>query len=164
VNKPDNRFTAWLNTTMQSRQLSQAELARAVGVADAQVSRWRRGQVVPTVRSLQRLAETLDVPRVTLDRLAGYPVEEVADLAATDADPAAEAECQAYEAWYGEVLRRKIPRELWPVYREACAALADALGASFGAGGARIGNPPVAETADSTGPDEREERPFGFRR
>lgn len=163
MNKPDNRFTAWLNTTMQSRQLSQAELARAVGVADAQVSRWRRGQVVPTVRSLQRLAETLDVPRVTLDRLAGYPVEEVADLAATDADPAAEAECQAYEAWYGEVLRRKIPRELWPVYREACAALADALDAASRAGAEQMRDQLAAVPEGSTTANQ-EERHFGFRR
>ena len=32
-------FAAWLSTTMQSRGLSQAQIARAVGVADAQVSR-----------------------------------------------------------------------------------------------------------------------------
>lgn len=163
MNKPDNRFTAWLNTTMQSRQLSQAELARAVGVADAQVSRWRRGQVVPTVRSLQRLAETLDVPRVTLDRLAGYPVQESIERAAGNADPAVEAERRAYEAWYGEVLSRKIPRELWPAYREACAALADALDAASRAGAEQMRDQLAAVPEGSTTANQ-EERHFGFRR
>ena len=62
--------------TMERRGLSQADLARVVGVADAQVSRWRRGRVIPTVRSLQRIADTFGVPRATLDSLAGYPTGE----------------------------------------------------------------------------------------
>ena len=58
---------------MHSRGLTQAQLARSVGVADTQVSRWRRGQVVPTVQSLQRLADTFGVQRITLDQLVGLP-------------------------------------------------------------------------------------------
>ncbi len=38
MDEPDNRFTHWLNMTMASRNFSQADLARAVGVADTQVS------------------------------------------------------------------------------------------------------------------------------
>src|SRR5438105_4179812 len=51
---PDStRFAGWLETSMRSRGLTQAQLARSVGVADTQVSRWRRGHVVPTVQYLQ---------------------------------------------------------------------------------------------------------------
>jgi transcriptional regulator with XRE-family HTH domain len=127
-----NRFTLWLNNTMESRRFSQAELARAVGVGDAQVSRWRRGQVVPTVRSLQRIADTFGVPRVMLDSLAGYPTgepEEEAEGAAGDL--ARRAEIRAYQAWFGQQLEQQVPRELWRVYADGCAALAEALGDSF---------------------------------
>jgi transcriptional regulator with XRE-family HTH domain len=127
-----NRFTLWLNNTMESRRFSQAELARAVGVGDAQVSRWRRGQVVPTVRSLQRIADTFGVPRVMLDSLAGYPTGEPEEEAEGDAgDLARRAEIRAYQAWFGQQLERQVPRELWRVYADGCAALAEALGDSF---------------------------------
>src|SRR5437773_1028034 len=102
---------------MRARGLSQAELARIVGVADAQVSRWRRGHVVPTVRYLQRIAESLDVPRVRLDVLAGYPVEE-AD--ADSANPERDAELQAHEATIRRLLEERVPQELWPAYVRAC--------------------------------------------
>jgi transcriptional regulator with XRE-family HTH domain len=81
-------FGDWLSAAMRQRELSQAELARRIGVDDAQVSRWRRGLVVPSVGHLQRIAAALDVPRVLLDRLAGYPVPEEADLLLPDAPPA----------------------------------------------------------------------------
>src|ERR1700724_549244 len=69
-----NRFAGWLQASMHSRGLTQAQLARSVGVADTQISRWRRGQVVPTLQYLQRLADTFGIERVTLDRLVGLPV------------------------------------------------------------------------------------------
>lgn len=126
------RFTLWLNNTMESRRFSQADLARAVGVGDAQVSRWRRGQVVPTVRSLQRIADTFGVPRVMLDSLAGYPTDEPEERPEEDAgDLARRAEIRAYQTWFGQQLERQVPRELWRVYTDGCAALAEALGGSF---------------------------------
>ncbi len=114
-------FADWLNTTMHSRRLSQAQLARVVGVADTQVSRWRRGQVVPTVHYLQRIADTLDVPRASLDRLAGYPVGEASMDAPEDADPQEQAELQAHGAAYRLHLEHEVPRPLWRAYAEACA-------------------------------------------
>src|SRR3954464_11975309 len=86
------RFSGWLGTTMNSRGLTQAQLARSVGVADTQVSRWRRGQVVPTVQYLQRLADTFGVSRVTLDQLVGWPVAHTAGV-----EPELEAELQAHQ-------------------------------------------------------------------
>jgi transcriptional regulator with XRE-family HTH domain len=127
-----NPFAHWLNVTMQSRGLSQAELARAVGVADTQVSRWRRGQVVPTLRYLQQIADTFDVPRTTLDRLAGYPVAEAPHRPPRVFEDAAElAELAACEAHFRQVLEEKIPRALWQAYMEACDSLAEALSASY---------------------------------
>lgn len=128
----ENRFTDWLNAMMQQRGFSQAELARAVGVGDAQVSRWRRGQVVPTVHSLQRLADTFGVPRAGLDRLAGYPsAAPRAGAPGDDADPVRQVERETYQVWFGQLLERQVPRGLWRAYAEACANLAEAMGASW---------------------------------
>jgi transcriptional regulator with XRE-family HTH domain len=146
------RFGGWLAASMQSRGLSQAQLARTVGVADTQVSRWRRGHVVPTVQYLQRLADTFGVDRVTLDRLVGYPVAEAA-IAGSGVEAEAEAELQALQARLREAMQSRLPRTMWRAYVEACIALADGL-----AGSAR------RVVRDSlTEHDEPPERPLGFR-
>src|SRR4051812_39745901 len=112
---------------MQSRGFTQAQLARSVGVADTQVSRWRRGQVIPTVPYLQRLADTFGIDRVTLDELVGLPVAQAGELGAT---PEVEAELQAHLARLRDVLHHRLPRPMWRAYVEACVALADGLNAS----------------------------------
>jgi transcriptional regulator with XRE-family HTH domain len=124
-----DHFARWLEATMQSRGLSQAAIAREVGVADAQVSRWRRGQVTPSVPHLQRIADTFGVPRVELDRLAGYPVVEARD--ATERDPELAAELQAQIARVERLLTGTVPPELWRAYLDACEALAGSLTSSF---------------------------------
>src|ERR1700704_4914943 len=93
---PGTRFAGWLQASMLSRGLSQAQLARSVGVADTQVSRWRRGQVVPTVQYLQRLADTFGVERATLEQLVGYPGAEATGAPGMEAET--EAELQALQA------------------------------------------------------------------
>jgi hypothetical protein len=102
-------------------------------VADTQISRWRRGQVVPNVHSLQRLADTFGVPRATLDRLVGYPVDagEAQSEGVGEDDPELEAEVRSYEARLRQILRERLPRSAWPGYVQACEALAEALAASL---------------------------------
>src|SRR5437588_12755694 len=106
------RFAGWLEASMRSRGMTQAQLARCVGVADTQISRWRRGQVVPTLAYLQRLADTFGVERVTLDELVGLPVAQARRDAEARADPEQEAELQAYQARFREVLQSKLPRAM----------------------------------------------------
>jgi transcriptional regulator with XRE-family HTH domain len=130
MSRGGQQFGNWLSATMRSRGMSQAAMARVVGVADAQVSRWRRGQVIPSVHYLQRIAETLSVPRNTLDLLAGYPVDD-GSAEQTAVDPDAEAELQTYQAELRDTLEQKLPRELWKPYVEACEALAGELAASY---------------------------------
>ncbi len=158
-------FAAWLEATMQRQGLSQAGLAREVGVADAQVSRWRRGQVVPSVRYLQRLADTFGVPRTTLDRLAGYPVAEAPAPDAADAGETERlAERQAYEAWFGRLLEQTVPRPLWPAYAEACAALAEAPGTAYTtAQGAAQEQRPADQPPESGDPSTQRGPKMGFR-
>jgi transcriptional regulator with XRE-family HTH domain len=137
---------------MQTRGLTQAQLARTVGVADTQVSRWRRGQVVPTLPYLQRLADTFGIQRVTLDQLVGLPVAQ-----AGSKEPEVEAELQAHQARLREVMQRRLPKEMWRAYVEACVALAEGLGAQA--------TRAVRESLQPPGEprDEPPERPLGFR-
>lgn len=142
------QFAEWLNATMQRRGLSQAEVAREVGVADVQVSRWRRGQVRPTVHYLQRIADTFGVPRIQLDQLAGYPAEGEAVE-----DPQRVAALQACQDRFRRVLE-SLPPELWPAFTEACAVLAERFSASFGEAAGSL----EAEVAR-----QNERRRIGFR-
>jgi hypothetical protein len=96
---------------------------------------------VPSVGHLQRIAAALDVPRVVLDRLAGYPVPAEADLLIPpadepaagrtdplpDRDPALTVEADAYGAWFARLLERRVPPILWRAYASACLTLADGL-------------------------------------
>lgn len=149
------RFAGWLEASMRSRGLTQAQLARSVGVADTQVSRWRRGQVVPTLQYLQRLADAFGVERLTLDELVGLPVAQARE---TTTDPALEAELQAHQARLRQVMQEQLPRNMWRAYVEACVALADGLSSS-----ARRALSQSLKELERTPPDERPpERPLGF--
>jgi transcriptional regulator with XRE-family HTH domain len=159
-NLPGRRFSSWLQTSMRSRGLTQAQLARSIGVADTQISRWRRGQVVPTVPYLQRLADTFGIERMTLDQLVGLPVAQTGGGQSTEPD--VEAELQAHQARLRDAMQRRLPRHLWRAYVEACVALADGLGAS----GLRTSTAqsPGEPTQPDVEPRERPpERPLGFR-
>jgi len=45
--------------------MTQTQLAHAIGKADAQVSRWETGKVIPKRKSRELLAAALDVPAET---------------------------------------------------------------------------------------------------
>ena len=156
---PGNRFGGWLEASMRSRGLTQAQLARSVGVADTQVSRWRRGQVVPTVQYLQRLADTFGVQRSALDELVGLPVAQARQGGGQPAEPEIEAELQAYQARLREAMQRKLPRSMWRAYVEACLALADGLGASA----SRALRESLGRLDDDPDREPPPERPLGFR-
>jgi transcriptional regulator with XRE-family HTH domain len=158
---PGSRFAGWLQASMHSRGLTQAQLARTVGVADTQVSRWRRGQVVPTVQYLQRLADTFGVERMTLDQLVGLPVAQMREGAG---EPELEAELQAHQARLRQVLETTLPRTMWRAYVEACVALADGLGASANrALRESLRDLGGAKTEEEKDDDPPPDRPLGFR-
>ena len=152
----ESRFAGWLQASMHTRGLTQAQLARTVGVADTQISRWRRGQVVPTLQYLQRLADTFGIERMTLDQLVGLPV---AQAAGQGMEPEVEAELQAYQTRLRTVMQTRLPRSMWRAYVEACVALADGLSASAGRIARESGVQPSALPHDPDPP----ERPLGFR-
>src|ERR1700731_89297 len=107
---PGTRFAGWLEASMPHRGLSQAQLARSVGVADTQISRWRRGQVIPTLQYLQRLADTFGIDRLTLDQLVGLPVAQAPG--GPGHEPEVEAELQAHQARLREAMQTRLPRNM----------------------------------------------------
>lgn len=151
------RFAGWLQASMRSHGLTQAQLARSVGVADTQISRWRRGQVVPTVQYLQRLADAFGVERVTLDQLVGLPVAQTRE--GHPRDPELEAELQAHQARLRQVMQNRLPRSMWRAYVEACVALADGLRSST----TRAVSESLKQLDTSKEGDEPPDRPLGFR-
>jgi transcriptional regulator with XRE-family HTH domain len=64
-------FGQWLDTVVPAIFKTDAELARALGVNQGNVTRWRRGRV-PAVQSLYKLAEVTGVSMEYLIRVAGY--------------------------------------------------------------------------------------------
>jgi transcriptional regulator with XRE-family HTH domain len=104
---------------MSSRHLTQAELARLVGANDAQVSRWRRGVVVPRLEALERISVAFGVPRSTLEQLAGAdatgrmrPLEPPTDTAELDALIEA-SRAHAREDFLA------VPQSMWPLMLQA---------------------------------------------
>jgi transcriptional regulator with XRE-family HTH domain len=153
------RFAGWLEASMRSRGLTQAQLARSVGVADTQISRWRRGQVVPTVQYLQRLADTFGVQRIALDELVGLPVAQARQDTGTHPDPELEAELQAHQARLRQVMQTTLPPAMWRAYVEACVALADGLGVSA----KRVVRQSLEDLERSRSDEPPPDRPLGFR-
>ena len=106
---------------MRQQGVSQAQLARSLGVAESQVSRWRREKVQPSLRHLQLLADSFAVPRAVLEPLAGYPQTPAGDR---------DAELEAAQGRLRQLLEQRVPRGLWPAYLKACEAVADGLAGS----------------------------------
>lgn len=87
----------FLRTEMETKHLSQSELARRIDVTPDYVRRWINGDI-PRPEKCAQVADNLGVPRSTVLRMAGYPVDEQ-----PDADPEWEVmqrELRAiYESW-----------------------------------------------------------------
>jgi transcriptional regulator with XRE-family HTH domain len=132
-------------------------LARSVGVADTQISRWRRGHVVPTLQYLQRLADTFGIERMTLDQLVGLPVAQASGGNA-GVEPEVDAELQAYQARLRAVMLNRLPRTMWRGYIEACVALADGLTSSA----KRVVSESLVRAAAEAEHDPPPDRPLGF--
>ena len=55
-----------LNVARKQKKISQAELAKAIGVHTGTVSHWENGRQLPDTVTMQRVAEFLGVPLGTL--------------------------------------------------------------------------------------------------
>ncbi|RMG82810.1 MAG: XRE family transcriptional regulator [Bacteroidetes bacterium] len=59
----------------KQKKLSQAEVARAVGVSRDAISKYERGDIVPSVKNAKKIAEVLDV---SLDYLVSNEEKQMA--------------------------------------------------------------------------------------
>lgn len=66
-----------IRTVREQKGLSQKELAAAIGVAATQYSRVETGKVMPTLKTLIKIAKVLDVPLEALVNAPGNAAQEV---------------------------------------------------------------------------------------
>lgn len=62
----------WLKGQLRRREWTQADLARRMAVSTGTISRWARGERIPTPESCDRLADVLGVDLDTVLGVAGH--------------------------------------------------------------------------------------------
>lgn len=72
-------FGLWLEERMGALGISQADLARASGVNEGSLSRYKRGAVTPDPATIQKLATPLQADVEEMMRLAGHSTDEPSD-------------------------------------------------------------------------------------
>lgn len=81
-------WASWVNQQLTRKGWRPADAARAFGVDDSMVSKWRRGLAEPDPKSLRRIAESLDLPILTVLVAAGYlTAEEAGQVPPAEANP-----------------------------------------------------------------------------
>lgn len=120
----DEKLTDKLTALRVERGLTQAELARAVGVSRQTVSRWERGFIVPSAANLISLSRLYGVP---LDELMNGEPDEEEETAAPEAPEAETAEMEELDA--APVPRRPVFRWVWAAALAGCILL---VGVSIG--------------------------------
>jgi transcriptional regulator with XRE-family HTH domain len=71
VRRDKEYFAEWLSRTLVERDIAGGEVARALGVNDSAISRWRNGKATPGLESVMALADFLDVDPIALAVTAG---------------------------------------------------------------------------------------------
>lgn len=74
--KSRSYFAEWLTKTLRERGITGGEVARALGVNDSAVSRWKNGKAAPGLDSVMRLADFLGVDPIDLAVTAGLMDEK----------------------------------------------------------------------------------------
>lgn len=80
MRKDREYFAEWLSRTLAERGIAGGEVARAVGVNDSAISRWKNGKASPGLESVMKLAEFLEVNAVALTVTAGLMEEKLAGV------------------------------------------------------------------------------------
>ena len=72
----DNRFPDWLQTELDKRQWSQADLAYSAGISRAVINKLLNKKTYPQADTLQAIARALKIPVESVYRVAGLLPEE----------------------------------------------------------------------------------------
>lgn len=123
----DEKITDKLTALRVERGLTQAELARAVGVSRQTVSRWERGFIVPSAANLISLSRLYGVP---LDELMNGEPDGEEETAAPEVLKAPETEtAEMEELDAAPVPRRPVFRRVWAAALAGCILM---VGVSIG--------------------------------
>jgi transcriptional regulator with XRE-family HTH domain len=76
VRRDRDYFAEWLTRTLAERDIAGGEVARALGVNDSAISRWKNGKASPGLDSVMKLAEFLGVHPIALAVTAGLMDED----------------------------------------------------------------------------------------
>lgn len=74
-------FADWLTRTLAERDIPGGEVARALGVNDSAISRWKNGKASPGLDSVMKLAAFLEVEPIALAVTAGLMEESQVGVA-----------------------------------------------------------------------------------
>ena len=72
----DDRFSDWLQSELDKRQWSQAELAYSAGISRAVINKLLNKRTYPQPDTLQAIARALKIPVESIYRVAGLLPEE----------------------------------------------------------------------------------------
>ena len=72
----DNRFSDWLQSELDKRQWSQAELVHSAGISRAVINKLLNKKTYPQPDTLQAIARALKIPVESIYRVAGLLPEE----------------------------------------------------------------------------------------
>lgn len=78
MHKEREYFAEWLDRTLNEKGIAAGEVARALGVSNGTVSKWRSGKNAIAFDSARKLAAFLDVQPVRLAVTAGLMTSEEA--------------------------------------------------------------------------------------
>jgi transcriptional regulator with XRE-family HTH domain len=70
----------WLDRTMYNLKIKGSDLARQIRVHESQISRWRSGHGVPSMKACMRLAQVLGIDPLRLAATAGHLDGEVGGI------------------------------------------------------------------------------------
>lgn len=80
------RFRSWLLAELEAREWSHHDLAERTGIDRSSVSKWARGERIPTYENCIALAAALGVNEVTVLAAADYPTRETGELSEVQRD------------------------------------------------------------------------------
>lgn len=148
---------------MQSRGLSQAKLAAAIGVYDGNVKRWRSGKGIE-IENVWKLADYFGIERSYLEQLAGYGDNHISLAQDTTIDPGIAALYDAERAAVEQDLSNIPPnfhhailtaqqnaRRLAIELAQAAIAIARGPGAISTSGTGELASPPRRRPSDDRG-------------
>lgn len=126
----EERFGKFFDSLLSQSDMSGAEAARRLRVAQSQVSRWRRGEGGLSQQSLQRISEVFGTDLNYLREIAGLTDTGPSVYRADAVDPLINARLDAVRARARELLEG-IPTAYWATFLESSQSMIEELARAY---------------------------------